>query len=64
MYKTENCVFFRLFCANLHYNENSNRKQATKADGTLRWTIVYPKAFIGEKAVAKPLKKIPTYGKK
>jgi hypothetical protein len=48
----------------LHYNENSNRKQATTADGKLRWAISYPKAFKGEKAVAKPIKEKPTYGKK
>lgn len=57
-------LFNRLYCANLHYNENSNRKQATTADGNLRWAIAYPKAFKGEKAVAKPLKEKPTYGKK
>ncbi|XP_028417287.1 uncharacterized protein LOC114541682 [Dendronephthya gigantea] len=51
-----------LFCANLHYNENSKRKQATKADSTAQWAIVYPKAFKGEKAVAKPLKEKPAYG--
>ena len=46
----------------MHYNENSSRKQATTADGKLRWAISYPKAFKGEKAVAKPLKEKPTYG--
>ena len=30
---------------NLHFNENSNRKQATTAEGNLRWAIAYPKAF-------------------
>ena len=55
--------FNRLYCENLHYNENSNRKQARTADGNLRWAIVYPKAFKGEKAVAKPLKEKPSYGK-
>jgi hypothetical protein len=44
----------------LHYNENSKRKQATTVDGTLRWVIAYPKAFKGEKAVAKPVKEKPT----
>jgi hypothetical protein len=51
---------FRLYCSNLHYN-NSNRKQATTADGRLRWAVSYPKAFKGENAVAKPLKEKPTY---
>ena len=53
----------RLYCSNLHYNENSNRKQATTSEGKLRWVVAYPKAFKGEKAVAKPLKEKPTYGK-
>ena len=57
-------VIFRLYRSNLHYNEKSTRKQATKSDGTLRWSISYPKAFKGEKTVAKPLKEKPTYGKK
>ena len=30
---------------------------------TLDWAIAYPKAFKGEKAVAKPIKEKPTYGK-
>ena len=46
----------------MHYNENSSRKHATTADGKLRWAISYPKAFKGEKAVARPLKEKPTYG--
>ena len=55
--------FNRLYCSNLHFNENSNRKQATTAEGNLRWAIAYPKAFKGEKAVGKPLKEKPTYGR-
>jgi hypothetical protein len=47
----------------LYYNKNSNRKQATTADGKLRWAVSYSKAFKGEKAVAKPLKEKPTYSK-
>ena len=47
----------------MHYNENSNRMQAKTAEGKLRWAIAYPKVFKGEKAVAKPLKEKPTYGK-
>ena len=57
-------IFFycnRLYCLNLHFNENSNRKQATTAEGNLRWAIAYPKAFKGENAVAKPLKEKPTF---
>ncbi|XP_077498744.1 uncharacterized protein LOC144109837 [Amblyomma americanum] len=30
----------------LHYNENSGRGQACTKDGTLRWCVRYPKAFI------------------
>ena len=37
--------------------------QAKTAEGKLRWAIAYPKAFKREKAVAKPLKEKPTYGK-
>ena len=32
-------------------------------EGIERWSIVYPKAHKGEKAVAKPLKEKPTYSK-
>lgn len=53
----------RLFCSNMHFNENANRKQATTKNGRLKWSVVYPKAFKGEKAVAKPLKEKPTYSK-
>ncbi|XP_028410291.1 uncharacterized protein LOC114532904 [Dendronephthya gigantea] len=60
-YHSYHSLSARLYCSNLHYNENSNRKQATTADGKLRWAISYPKAFKGEKAVAKPLKEKPTY---
>ena len=38
-------------------------KQAKTAEGKLRSAIAYPKAFKGEKTVAKPLKEKPTYGK-
>ncbi|KXJ09293.1 hypothetical protein AC249_AIPGENE8778 [Exaiptasia diaphana] len=56
------CKNRQLFCSNLHYNENSSRPQAKTVDGKLKWAISYPKAFKGEKAVAKPLKEKPTYG--
>ncbi|XP_028412060.1 uncharacterized protein LOC114534789 [Dendronephthya gigantea] len=61
-YHSYHSLSARLYCSNLHFNENSNRKQATTSEGKLRWTIAYPKAFKGEKAVAKPLKEKPTYG--
>ena len=48
----------------MHYNESANRSQAVTKEGIERWSIVYPKAHKGEKAVAKPLKEKPTYSKK
>ena len=47
----------------MHYSENANRRQAVTKEGIERWSIVYPKAHKGEKAVAKPLKEKPTYSK-
>ncbi|CAB4031322.1 Hypothetical predicted protein, partial [Paramuricea clavata] len=61
VYYPYHSLMARLFCSNLHYNENANRSQATTAEGVSRWSIVYPKANKGEKAVAKPLKEQPTY---
>ena len=56
------CVyFFRLALAGMHFNENSNRKQAVTQGGKERWEISYPKYKSG--AVAKTVKKEPTYGK-
>ncbi|XP_046864217.1 uncharacterized protein LOC124458206 isoform X2 [Xenia sp. Carnegie-2017] len=54
-------IMARLFCANLHYNENANRPQATTQKGDKRWSVAYPKAHKGEKAVAKPISDCPTY---
>lgn len=65
MTMTAACLYFltcRIFCSNLHYNENAQRRQAQTIDGQLRWSIVYPKAYKGEKAVARPLKEKPSYG--
>jgi hypothetical protein len=56
-------IVYRLYCSNMHYNENATRKQAKTRDRALRWAVTYPKAFQGEKAIAKPLKEKPTYGK-
>ena len=47
----------------MHYNENANRRQATISEDVDRWSVVYPKAHKGEKAVVKPLKESPTYSK-
>lgn len=53
--------FSRLFLSVLHFNENSNKAQARKADGTLRYSITFPKAKQGEYSV-KPIKEPSTYG--
>lgn len=56
-----NCIC-RLFCSNMHYNENSNREQA-KTKGNDRWVVVYPKAYKGEKSIARKVKECSTFGK-
>lgn len=48
--------------AALHYNENSNRPQATTKDGQLQFATCYPKAKKGTVAVVKPCKPPPTFG--
>jgi hypothetical protein len=47
----------------MHYNENSNRKQASTKEGVDRWNIIYPKANNGEKAVARQIKESSTHSK-
>ncbi|XP_070389108.1 uncharacterized protein [Dermacentor albipictus] len=47
--------------AAMHYNENSERRQACTQDGTSRWIVKYPKAT-GGNAVACPVKEQPTHG--
>lgn len=47
----------------MHYNENSDRKQAKTKEGVDRWNVVYPKAHKGEKAVAKKIKECSTHSK-
>lgn len=56
-------VNFRLFCSNMHFNENSKRKQAITKGGDDRWVVIYPKAHKGEKSIAKKVKEDPTYSK-
>ncbi|XP_075526246.1 uncharacterized protein LOC142557944 [Dermacentor variabilis] len=46
--------------AAMHYNENSERRQACAQDGTSRWIAKYPKAT-GGNAVACPVKEQPTH---
>jgi len=50
----------RIFISALHFNENSNRPQATDQNGESRWAVSYPKARRGE-AVVKQVKVAPTY---
>lgn len=49
--------------AAIHYNENSENKQAKTAEGTLRFTPVFPKKCKGEVQVVKPVKENPTFSK-
>ena len=53
--------FFRLQIAILHFNENSDREQATLQDGSERFNIASPKYKTGEHTVKKILVKC-TYG--
>ncbi|XP_033127102.1 uncharacterized protein LOC117124881 [Anneissia japonica] len=46
-------ILFRLLLAVLHYNENSERIQATTKDGDLQYTIAYPKAKQGAHTIKK-----------
>lgn len=55
-------LFYRLFLAALHMNENVGRQQAVKSDGSLRWKVCRPKAAKG-RPVVKPIKTAPTRGK-
>ena len=53
---------FRLHLAALHFNENSERKQATTKDGEGRYAISKPKYKPGA-ATAKAVKEGRTYSK-
>ena len=59
--KPKNTILFRLQIAILHFNENSDREQATLQDGTERFNIAFPKYKKGEHTVKKILVKC-TYG--
>ena len=50
----------RILISALHFNENSNRPQATNQNGDSRWAVSYPKARRGE-AVVKQVKVALTY---
>ena len=56
------CPLFRLHLAALHFNENSDRRQATKQDGEARYAISKPKYKPGA-ATAKAIKEGRTYSK-
>ncbi|KAL5019114.1 hypothetical protein ScPMuIL_004836 [Solemya velum] len=50
----------RVILAVLHFNENSNRQQARKSDGSLQWQLSYPKYKKGG-VVVRPVKEVMTY---
>lgn len=52
----------RLALAALHYNENSNRPQATTTEGKLQYKLQFPRYAKGE-CRAKPVKVVPTFSK-
>ena len=41
----------------MHFNENSQRKQAKTNSGKERWVVIYPKVHQGEKAIARKKKR-------
>ncbi|CAB4020840.1 Hypothetical predicted protein [Paramuricea clavata] len=61
VYYPYHSLMARLFCANMHFNENSKTKQAKTKKESDRWVIIYPKAHKGEKAIAKKIKEAPTF---
>lgn len=53
---------FRIYVAGMHFNENSQNKQAVRADGQRQWAMSYPKRKKGTEAVVKPVKTATTFG--
>ena len=53
----------RIFCSNLHFSKNSQRKQAKTKEGVDRWVVIYPKAHMGEKAISRKVKEKTTHSK-
>ena len=51
----------RMFCSNMYFNENSQRKQAKNEMGEDRWVVIHPKAHKGEKSIARKIKEDATY---
>jgi hypothetical protein len=49
-----------MYLAALHYNENGDKQQATKKDGSLQWALARPKSQKGAGVV----KVKNTYGNK
>ena len=47
----------------MHFNENSQRKQAKTQKGDDRWVVIYPKVHQGEKSIARKIKEESTYSK-
>lgn len=48
----------------MHFNENSQRKQAKTEKGEDRWVVIYPKVHQGEKSIARKIKEEATYSKR
>ncbi|CAB3977882.1 Hypothetical predicted protein [Paramuricea clavata] len=61
IYYPYHSLMARLFCSNMHFNENSQRKQAKTKEGEDRWVVIYPKAHKGEKSIARKIKEEATY---
>lgn len=53
---------FRLQIAGMHYNENSDREQATDKEGKLRFDVLFPKYKKGQHIVRKVMTE-PTFSK-
>ncbi|CAB3996155.1 Hypothetical predicted protein [Paramuricea clavata] len=61
IYYPYHSLMARLFCSNMHFNENSQRKQAKTKEGEDRWVVIYPKAHKGGKSIARKIKEEATY---
>ncbi|XP_071852455.1 uncharacterized protein [Apostichopus japonicus] len=53
-------MLVRLYLAAMHYNENAGRSQRKKKDGTLRWSISFPRGKDGDYVLHKLLEE-PTF---
>lgn len=55
-------MFYRLYLATMHYNENADREQAVTKAGEPKYKVVFPKSKRGV-CVARPLKTQATFSK-